>query len=134
MAEVLLIDDDPICNFITEKFLRDKLGYRKAMLSFENPEDASDHLLKLKAEGKLELLPKILFLDINMPQITGFEFMDRMCDMGLSDFNIGVYILSSSVDFRDQEKAKNYHCVKGFISKPLSVEKLQSVGFDVSKL
>lgn len=134
MAEVLLIDDDPICNFITEKFLRDKLGYRKAMLSFENPEDASAHLLKLKEEGKMELLPKVLFLDINMPQMTGFEFMEKMCEMGFADYNIQVYILTSSVDIRDQEKAKDYHCVVGFLSKPLSVEKLQAVGFDVNKL
>ena len=134
MAEVLLIDDDPICNFITEKFLRDKLGYRKEMLSFENPEDAHDYLLKVKEEGKWELLPKVLFLDINMPQLTGFEFMEKMCNMGLSDYNIVVYILTSSVDVRDEEKAKNFHCVEGFISKPLSIEKLQAVGFDVSKI
>jgi CheY-like chemotaxis protein len=128
---IVLIDDDPTCNFITERFLTLKAKVNRPIAVFENPEVAFDHFLSMREAGDMSNLPYAMFLDINMPQMSGFEFMDKMCALGFDQFGISVYILSSSVDPSDVEKSKTYHCVKGFISKPLTLDKLAEVGFKI---
>ena len=72
--------------------------------------------------------PELIFLDINMPSMTGWEFLeyfDKLDDIIKNHFKI--YILSSSVDQRDKDKANTNSYIKGFISKPLTREIILSV-------
>lgn len=82
--------------------------------AFNNPETA------LKSIHKLD--PDILFLDINMPDIDGWTFLDYISDHPIRG---NVCVLSSSVSPGDIKKAATYECVTEFISKPLTKSSLQ---------
>jgi CheY-like chemotaxis protein len=72
--------------------------------------------------------PILVLLDLNMPVMDGWEFLDRFSDE-LSDRypNCKVVILTSSVDPRDEERAKDYPSVIGFLSKPLSMDRVKEL-------
>jgi CheY-like chemotaxis protein len=97
-----------------------KFGVEDRVLSFTNPEDALDHMRFQKTDSE----PILVLLDINMPQMTGFEFLEFMV---LENFptNIDVIIVSSSLDYGDRILAENFpQYIKNFVSKPLKPEKL----------
>ena len=93
--------------------------------TFEVPEEA---LAFIQNEYSTKSAPTVLFLDINMPTLTGWEFLEeyeKFSEEVKSQINI--YILSSSVDLRDKDKEKGNKYIKGFISKPLDHETILSV-------
>lgn len=93
--------------------------------TFTIPEQALGFLVDTY---KNMLRPTILFLDINMPSMTGWEFMEKF--ENLSDTikqQIAIYILSSSVDERDKYKADNNRYIQGFLSKPLQKSTVLSI-------
>jgi response regulator RpfG family c-di-GMP phosphodiesterase len=72
--------------------------------------------------------PTVLFLDINMPKLTGWEFLEKY--EALSDevkTNTNIYMLSSSLDRRDKARATTNKYVQGFIAKPLDFETIISI-------
>jgi CheY-like chemotaxis protein len=72
--------------------------------------------------------PDFIFLDINMPMMNGFQFLDNLSDQLIEFLHSSkVVMLSSSVDPRDIEKAKHYPIVKDFISKPLSIDYISNI-------
>jgi CheY-like chemotaxis protein len=92
---------------------------------------AADCKTFLDAEEALEeiqknetLKPDAIFLDINMPRMNGWEFLEELEKLQLP---VNVYMLTSSIDPRDQEKAHSYNLVKDFISKPLREERLRMI-------
>ncbi len=93
--------------------------------TFTVPEEG---LVFIENEYMTNLEPAILFLDINMPTLTGWEFMDRYEKFSEEvKKQISIYILSSSVDQRDKDKAKANQYIKDFISKPLKRETILSI-------
>ena len=80
-------------------------------------------LEKLRIDGAA---PDILLLDINMPGITGWEFLDQLNALGLQ---ANVYMYSSSIDPDDVKEARNYPMVKDFINKPLDARTIRQVLF-----
>jgi len=75
----------------------------------------------LKADEKI-----LLFLDINMPVMNGWDFLKNYLEI-FNERNDKIVILSSSIDFQDKEKAKLFSCVQGFIEKPLTPEKIKNI-------
>lgn len=117
---LLVIDDDDINIFIIKKIV-EKTGYEAQMVAKTNGQLAIDYLKEL-IESQLTF-PQLILIDINMPVLNGWEFLEAYEKLGI-DKEVDMYMLSSSVYENDIEKAKTYKTVKGFISKPLSIERL----------
>jgi len=111
MSIIILVDDQPIANFITRKLLEIE-GYNKNVLDFTNPEEALTYL-----EDKQKTL---IFLDLNMPEMNGWEFMDSLESKGQKH---KIIILSSSTSSIDQNRAKKYKSVIKYVEKPLNKAK-----------
>jgi len=117
---LLVIDDDDINIFIIKKIV-EKTGYNIEMSAKSNGKQAVDYLSDLISTN--QTLPDLILIDINMPVMNGWEFVEAYQTMGITK-TVDLYILSSSVYENDIEKTKSYKIVKGFISKPLSMERL----------
>ncbi len=86
------------------------------------PEKALEELVALSESGGKEF-PDIIFLDINMPRMDGWEFLQEFEKLPDTILNkCSVYMLTSSIDPNDIEKSKTYKTVKNFFSKPLTPE------------
>jgi len=118
--QLLVIDDDDINIFIIRKIVA-KLEMNIQMVAKSNGQQAIDYLKQAKAQQ--ENLPQLILVDINMPLMNGWEFIEAYNLLHI-DQHVDMYILSSSVYENDIEKSKSYKIVKGFISKPLSMERL----------
>jgi CheY-like chemotaxis protein len=113
---LLVIDDDDINIFIIKKIV-EKTGFNVEMIAKTNGKLAIDYLKEKSA------FPDLILIDINMPILNGWEFIEAYEALN-TDHKVDMYMLSSSVYENDIEKAKSYKTVKGFISKPLSIERL----------
>jgi CheY-like chemotaxis protein len=107
----VLIDDDEIFNFLSERVLKIS-EIANTVQIFSKAKEALTYFSDFKEEDKV-----IILLDIRMPEMDGFEFLEEFNKLNL--LNIDVYMLTSSLDERDKEKAFTYPAVKGFYSKPL---------------
>jgi CheY-like chemotaxis protein len=119
-----IIDDDPIFVYGTKVLLNYNSSFCSNIIVFENGKEALDDLRFMLNTNKE--LPEVIFLDLNMPIMNGWEFLDELKTMNLKK-KIGVYIVSSSIDRMDEEKSRNYDMVIDFISKPLTTNKLQQL-------
>lgn len=118
LKTIWVIDDDPIYQIIVNKIIR-KSELFSNVSSFINGKDAIDALKKTLENN--ELPPNIILLDINMPIMDGWEFMEEMVLLK-SQINelIHIYIVSSSIAFEDKSKAKNYSEIIAYLSKPVN--------------
>ncbi|AYL99196.1 MULTISPECIES: response regulator [Mucilaginibacter] len=128
---VLLVDDDEINNFISIKLIKKALLNTEIMACL-NGKYAIEQLSDIQRKDP-EKLPDYILLDINMPIMNGWEFLDEYKRLNLDPLGKSkIYIISSSVFSNDINKARSYPLVKDFISKPLNVEKIKEL-FDVAK-
>ena len=116
----MVVDDDPtnnmICEFTIKRYDKDA-----QIKLFTNPEVALSWI-KETCSGNKDESATVLFLDVNMPTMTGWEFLDEfnLLDSSVKDRFI-IYILSSSIeDF--QKEAELYPILAGFLSKPLKFD------------
>jgi len=118
---VLLIDDNEIDNFVNKRLVQKCLG-SKVVHTFTHAKDALEHLTKTKD------FPNLIILDIMMPEMDGFEFLDKFV---LFDFekrlNTKIIMLSSTESFRDLNKANSNKLVYKFLSKPLTHAMLNAI-------
>ena len=128
-SKIYLIDDVELVNLMHQVLIR-RLGMEDKVISFTNPEKALDHLRFQESHSE----PILILLDINMPEMTGFEFLEFMV---LEKFptNIDVVIVTSSIYEEDRELAATFpQFVKDFISKPIASEKLKEILKDPMKI
>ncbi|MFM6976791.1 MAG: response regulator [Sphingobacteriaceae bacterium] len=119
---VILIDDNYIDNVIHQKILESCL-FAKHILSFESAESALKYF-KTLSQKKIGL-PLIVFLDLRMPEIDGYAFLERLKEIpGLPIQQIRIYVLSSSLDPLDRKKVQKNELTHHFISKPLTEQTL----------
>ncbi|MDO6603040.1 response regulator [Arenibacter palladensis] len=117
---LLQIDDDPVILFLHNKLFS---KYTNSKIEqFKNGKLALDHILENNGPD----ISYMLLLDINMPVMNGWEFMDEISNLGL-DKSISVVILTSSADYADLDKSKSYDNIVHFIQKPLTREKIEKI-------
>lgn len=123
-TDVLLVEDDPITIMVCDRIIK-MTSFADKVKSCENGKIAIDYLSGLAENNSI---PKIIFLDINMPVMNGWDFLEEF-ERIRSRFNLlpRIYLLSSTVDPEDYNKAKSFTLVADFISKPLSKEALQKI-------
>lgn len=125
-VSILLVDDDEINNFISIKLIK-KAVENTAISACLNGRFAIDELVNIQKHDP-SLLPDFILLDINMPIMNGWEFLDEYKRLNIDpEGKSKIYIISSSVFSNDINKARSYPLVKNFISKPLSVEKIKEM-------
>ena len=119
----MIIDDDEINNFICLKNIRDADFAGEAQYYLRG-QDALNQLQKGLDEAS-DSLPDIIFLDINMPKMNAWEFLERYIEMSPAfPRKVKLFILSSSVYRKDIDRSALYDVVTDYIIKPLSKEKL----------
>ena len=124
-SNIKLIDDDEIFTYIIKKIIEES-EISEQITIFNNGRDAINYLTEAAEEESL--LPKVIFLDLNMPLLDGWGFLDeyirlkpKMCK------KINLYVITSSVSTYDHEKSKEYSDITDFIVKPLAKEKFISI-------
>jgi response regulator of citrate/malate metabolism len=122
---VLLVDDDGVTNFINHRLIK-KMNITGCIQSAVNGNEALKYLkdFSLKNDNKG---PELVLLDINMPVLDGFEFLEQFQTMSFSNKeNIKIVILTTSTHQKDILKiSSNTHI--GYINKPLTQDKLMEV-------
>lgn len=122
---ILLVDDDRIYQFAARKTI-EATGYADSILTYSNGEEAINYL-KQSLKNNITL-PDVIFLDVNMPIMNGWEFLDEYTRLK-SDVSkpVLIYVVSSSVDEFDVNKSRQYDSVKGYIVKPVLREKFKQI-------
>ena len=115
---IYLIDDDEIQNLINTRVIS-IVADNIPVQAFTSAESALQ-----KFEDNSEALPEMIFLDINMPKMNGWDFLDAYIKL---ENKVRVYMLSSSINSKDIQKSETYDVVNGFICKPLVVERLSEI-------
>ena len=105
-----LVDDDPINNMINERMLRKHFSDQLTVEVFPDGQPAID---RLRSGGEM---PSLIFLDINMPGLDGWQFLEAYEKDG---FDSAVVMLTSSIDPGDPDRSQSFPSVVDFISKPL---------------
>jgi two-component system, chemotaxis family, chemotaxis protein CheY len=120
MYKVLVIDDDPIFQYIAEKIFK-KTNLFEETACFLDANSALEYLVQNKDNPAV--LPDIILLDIYMPALNGWEFINRYEQISDSlGKRIPIYILTSSVDPKEIARSKSHPSVKKFTSKPMTFE------------
>lgn len=121
--KIWVIDDDAIYQIIVTKIIQ-KTDLFSTISSFRDGKEGIMALIN-SIENK-EVLPDIILLDINMPIMDGWEFMEEMAMLeSLKNVNISVYIASSSIAAEDRNKSENYPEILGYLSKPISINDIE---------
>lgn len=120
---LLIIDDDPIFRLVTRRLIHNLSVPNLSVVECENGQTGLDAYYALNERFD----EVVVFLDLNMPILDGWNFLDTIRSESLELHNMSVYITSSSVDKFDKEKAQSYPLVCDFFHKPLHLNKLRAL-------
>lgn len=125
MCKLVLIDDNPIDHYIMRTMLHNNDACKQATYTYDG-----SMILEFMEENKssTELLPDVIFLDLTMPDFSGWDFLDRFEKLKTSlNKPVELYVMTSSVRESDKARSNSYSCVNSFISKPLSRQVLNTI-------
>jgi CheY-like chemotaxis protein len=117
---IMLIDDDKSDNFFHEREIK-KADLSTSVIIKDSAIDALDYLKVMNEKNDLE--PDLIFLDINMPKMNGWEFLIEFSQLDrLIQVNTMIMILTTSNNVTDRFRAKAWSFVSGYLTKPLTRE------------
>jgi len=117
---IALVDDDKIFQLTASKTIK-AANLTDKILQFENGEEALD-FLKHHA-GDSENLPDYIFLDINMPYVDGWMFLEDYAGLKINlSKTISIFMVSSSIDPRDMDRARKNSDIREYVIKPVTRE------------
>ncbi len=127
---VMLIDDNEIDNLINQRIIESS-GICKYIFTHTGGKSAIEFLKnaeKIAGAGNTAMMPEVIFLDIDMPLMDGFQFLDEFENLTEATKKFcRIVMLTSSINSRDVKKSKKYDNVKEYINKPLTKESLKSM-------
>jgi len=127
----MLIDDNEIDNLINQKML-EGTNFSERIYVYTSGKSALEYLLNLQRDKNLDsaLIPDVIFLDINMPLMDGFQFLSEFekLDRRVTKKS-QIIMLTTSINPSDQEQAAQSEFVVKFINKPLVQEYLENIKF-----
>jgi len=118
-----VVDDDDIALLIARKLLDNNPSFKYCQ-TFSSPQNCLENIHQKIKTG--EPLPDVILLDINMPVMDGWEFLDKIKEIEQMK-NTLICMFTSSIDHRDRELCKAYPNIIGFITKPLMASKLDDL-------
>jgi CheY-like chemotaxis protein len=123
---ILCVDDDPITLMLCKMVIA-KSSFATEIITAQNGEEALNYFddLKLNNLGaEIKKYPSLVFLDLNMPVMDGWEFLDHFSkeEYTTTFKNTKIIVLSSTIDPNDIQKSKTYPMVLDFLSKPITKE------------
>lgn len=120
-----IIDDDKIYQLVMKRTI-EHTGLIKSVLQFYDGEEAIGYF-KEKQEDTAEL-PELILLDINMPFMNGWQFLDEFIKLNFKNqYKSTIFIVSSSSTTEDINKAKEYSVVSGYQVKPITRAKFEEM-------
>lgn len=125
--KVLIIDDDPILVFLLKKMIVNQELFEKP-ISFENGQLGLDFL----KQDFRSCNRYVIFLDINMPVMDGWMFLEELSKVGGKE-QLQVYMVSSSTDKADVERAMSSPYTQDYLIKPITPEKIRSIKATLSE-
>jgi CheY-like chemotaxis protein len=125
LSGILLIDDNETSNFLNERLLK-RMDLTDHIQVVTNGKQALDYLEKLSRGGSQYVKPELILLDINMPVLDGFEFLElfQQLDARVRE-GICIAMLSTSNHPQDTGKASEYNAF--YLTKPLTIEKMEAL-------
>ena len=122
MKSIFLIDDDPIFVYLTRRIIT-SINSPCQINEFTDGELAISYLAQIG--DKAELLPDVIFLDLSMPVMDGWEFLKEYSDLKPKlKKDIALFIVSSSISPQEVERSKTYRAVTDFLIKPVEKGKI----------
>lgn len=118
-----VIDDDEVIRYLTENLFKE-VQFCERSEHFLNAREAYDKL-KNAAEDNA-CMPDLILLDLKMPEMDGWHFLEAIEKLPFKD-KIPVYVFSSSISDEDIKRAKSYGCVRDYITKPLTIHKINKI-------
>ena len=130
LNKILCVDDDQITLMLCKKVI-ERATFANEIITLQNGEEAFEYFQKLSIDitNKIDVdYPKLAFLDLNMPIMDGWEFLDSYYTNKFQDiFSTNFIVLSSTIDPLDYNKSKTYPFVIDFIAKPITKEILEAL-------
>ena len=128
MQYCYLIDDESIFNLISSKIIS-RSGWQGEVRVFISARTALEEIkMHIANEGNL---PDFIFLDIRMPEMDGFQFLEELINLPKEPLKfIRVFMLSSSLDQKEIIRSKQFPMVKGFLSKPMDIQTIKDIFYN----
>lgn len=125
-ASVMIIDDNEIDLFIIQRTL-ENIHYSDIITAYRSPIKAMEFFQKIDSNKEYARLPEIILLDIIMPGMTGFEFLDKFSNLSKEIKEKTKFIIVTSSDYsQDKKKSQDYDNVIKYVVKPLSQDDLDT--------
>ena len=127
LSKVLFIDDDSVALMLYRKLV-EKSDFARETLTALNGRAALEYFSALLEDNTSQDYPELIFLDLNMPVLDGWDFLKELSSPLYSPFRSAkIIILSSSINPEDLERSRGFEMVIDFISKPVTIEILEGL-------